>query len=261
MLKQRIAAQEPLIGTFLKTPHYALVEVLAQTGVDFVVLDAEHGPFTLSEIDSCVLAARAASLPILVRLVEGTPANVLRVLDMGASGIVVPQVSDADQAAAIVRSTRYGEKGRGFAGTTRAGGYGRLPASALAEIAMQAVVIVQIEDREGVKNADEIAATPGVDACFVGRADLAMSQGLADPNAPEIERATSAVFEQCKRHDVAPMVFVAGMQDCHQWFERGARLIAVGSEHKAIQDYFHLERSDAAKPQRENSGGRLAPTA
>lgn len=247
MLKTKIAEGERLVGTFLKTPHSGLIEVLGQTGIDFVVLDAEHAPFTLTEIDSCMLAARAVELPIFVRLVEGTPANILQVLDLGATGIVVPQVNTAEDAQAIVQATRYGAQGRGFAGTTRAGGFGTLATGELVENARRTVVIVQIESEEGVRNVAEIAATPGVDACFVGRADLSVSMGLFNVNAPEIEAATKLVIEQCEANDIASMVFVSDMAECPAWFTRGARVIAVGSEHKAIQSYFEAAKTGVAK--------------
>ncbi|SIO11406.1 HpcH/HpaI aldolase family protein [Vannielia litorea] len=246
MLKKKLEAGERLVGTVLKTPHYGIVEVLGGTGLDFVMLDAEHAPFSVDQIDTCALAARSVGLPLLVRLVEGTPAAILRVLDMGVAGIVVPNVESAAEAEAIVRATRYGPGGRGFAGTTRAGGFGTVPAGELIERTGDIVVVVQIESPTGVENAGEIAAVPGVDACFVGRADLAVSRELP-MNAPEIEAATEAVFEMCKAAGKAPMMFVGDLSECSAWFARGARIITAGSEHKAIQTYFASALTAPAK--------------
>ena len=246
MLKSRIAAGDRLVGTVLKTPHYGLIEVLGGPDLDFVMIDTEHSPFSTAELDRCILASRAVDLPVLVRLVEGTPAAILQVLDMGAAGIVVPQVDTAAEAKAIVQATRYGPGGRGFAGTTRAGGFGTIPASDLIERANDVVVVVQIESAEGVANASAIAQTTGVDACFVGRADLAVSQGLP-LNAPVIESATEETFQACVRNKVALMMFVSDISECAGWFGRGARIIAVGSEHKAMQSYFSAGTIGSAK--------------
>lgn len=132
-------------------------------------------------------------------------------------------------------------------GQPRAGDFGAMPAAELVGNARKTVVIVQIEDAEGVQNAAAITATEGVDACFVGRADLSASLGLFDLQAPEIETATRHVFDQCKAHGVSPMAFVSDLSDCPAWFERGAGMIAVGSEHKAIQSYFDSAKRAAAK--------------
>ena len=104
MLKDRIRAREPLVGTFLKTPHYGVVEALGGTGLDFVILDGEHAGFGLAQMDACVLAARAVGLPCLARITSCTPADILRVLDLGADGIFVPHVMTGEQAAAIAKA-------------------------------------------------------------------------------------------------------------------------------------------------------------
>lgn len=238
MLKDKLRGREPLAGTFLKTPHHAVVEALAGTGLDFLILDGEHAPFGLAEIDRCVLAARAVGLPCLVRVTAGTPAEILRVLDLGADGIFVPHVTSAERARAVVRAAHYGPGGRGYAGSNRAANYGRVPMRQHVENARRVVVVVQIEDPEGVEAARAIAAVDGVDACFVGVADLAVAYGVYDPSHPQVEAAIDAVLAACDGRAAAVASFAPDMARARALVQRGVTMVAIASEHKAMQDWF-----------------------
>ena len=92
-LKTRMRRRDILAGTFLKTPAHDMVEVLATSGLDFICLDAEHAPFARARMDACLAVGRAMGFPILVRVPDGTPSELLRVLDSGAVGVVVPHVT------------------------------------------------------------------------------------------------------------------------------------------------------------------------
>lgn len=244
---EKLAGGAPLLGTFVKTPHHAIVEVLGGTGLDYVILDAEHAVFSLAEIDTCILAARAVGLPSLVRLTEGRAADILRVLDMGADGFLVPHVTSAAQAESIVRASRYGAGGRGYSATTRAGGYGTVPMARHLENARSVAVVVQIEDPEGVDAIEEIAAVPGIASCFVGRADLAVAHGATGLDDPAVDAAVERVVSACRARGVPVSTFVPDMAAARLWFARGVRMIAVGSEHKPMQAFFSRAAVDAAK--------------
>ena len=100
--KSRLAAHEPLVGTFVKTPSAIVVEVLGLTELDCVCLDAEHAPFDRGTLDACIFAARATGMDVLVRLPSAAPEHLLQALDSGATGVVVPHVRSAAEAAAVV---------------------------------------------------------------------------------------------------------------------------------------------------------------
>lgn len=243
----KLAGGAPLLGTFVKTPHHAIVEVLGGTGLDYVILDAEHAVFSPAEIDTCLLAARAVGLPTLVRLTEGRAPDILRVLDMGADGFLVPHVTSAAQAEAIVRAAHYGAGGRGYSATNRAGGYGTVPMAQHLENARSVAVIVQIEDPEGIDAIEEIATVPGIASCFVGRADLAVAYGTTELDDPAVDAAVERVLSACRAHGVPVSTFVPDMAAAGPWFARGVRMIAVGSEHKPMQAFFSPAAVDAAK--------------
>ena len=145
--KALVKSGKPLSGTFLKTPHHNMIEVMAQSGLDFVCLDAEHAPFDRAAIDACMAVSRALDYPVLVRVGDSSPREILWALDCGAAGIVVPHVDSVERAEEIARTARFGKGGRGFAGTPRWGGFGTEKMADLLERSHQeTVVFAQIEE-------------------------------------------------------------------------------------------------------------------
>lgn len=230
--KARLTARKPLTGCFVKTPHPTVVEVLGAGPLDFLVLDAEHSPFDRAAIDACMLAARAVGCPVLVRVPDDDPAFILGVLDCGAAGVVVPHVTSEAKARALARAMRYQPGGRGIAATTRAGGYGARPLARHREAAADEVCLIcQIEDREGVDCVDAIAAVEGVDALFVGRADLMVSYDLRDLSAPALAKACGDVLAV---RGVATGLFCAPDEDTLPWRDKGASFVVAGSDHSFL---------------------------
>lgn len=228
--KARLVARELMVGCFIKTPHPIVVEVLGAGPLDFLVLDAEHAPFERAAIDACMLAARAVGCPVLVRVPD--PSWVLNVLDCGAAGVMVPHVTSPEQARTLVGAMQYGPGGRGFAGTTRAAGYGTRPlAEHRAKAYDEVALICQIEDPEGVDCVEAIAAVPGVDALFLGRADMAVGMGLDDFFAPELAPVCSRVLGA---KGAATGLFCAPAEDFAPWVAKGASFIVAGSEHSMM---------------------------
>lgn len=230
--KARLTAREPLTGCFVKTPHPTVVEVLGLCGLDFLILDGEHSPFDKAAINACLLAARAVGFAVLVRVPDDNPAFVLNVLDCGAAGVVVPHVTSVAQAEALARATRYGPDGRGVAGTTRAGHYGmRSLNDHLTDADAEVSLICQIEDREGVDCAHEIAAVPGVDALFVGRADLTVSYGMGDFNSAEIAKVSHDILGA---PGTATGLYCAPGEPTAPWAASGASFFVVGADHSFL---------------------------
>lgn len=230
--RKALIGREQLVGCFVKTPHATVVEVLGATELDFLVLDAEHAPFDRTSIDACMLAAWAVGMPVLVRVPDDNPAFILNVLDCGAAGVVVPHVTSADQAERLARAMRYVPGGRGIAGTTRAGGYGGKPLPQhRADADTEVSLICQIEDREGVETAGAIAEVTGVDALFVGRADLTVSYGLTDFNDPGIADKAAGVLGVA---GAATGLFIAPNEDMGPWRDKGASFCLCGSDHSFL---------------------------
>ena len=107
--RSRLIAQDLLIGTFIKTPSSIVAEVLGLTDLDVVCVDTEHAPFGRLEADLCIAALRAADMPSLVRVASDSSTEIRSALDSGASGILVPHVTSAEQATAIVSAAHFGD--------------------------------------------------------------------------------------------------------------------------------------------------------
>ncbi len=243
--KQRLVAGEPLLGTFLKTPHPHVVEVLATAGLDCICIDAEHAPFDRAAIDLCVMAARAGGVPAIVRPASAAPHELLNALDCGADGVVVPHIRSAEEAAALARVAHYGPGGRGFAGSTRAAGYGLVPiADHLAASAARTAVIAQIEDAEALDCIDAIAAVEGINALFVGRIDLTISLGCASPDDPRVVAAVDAIVAACRRAGRASGMFLSRTSDVPQWRKKGVSLFLLASDHNFIRSGARAMRGE-----------------
>lgn len=230
--KKKLVAKELLMGTFIKTPHPIIVEIMANAGFDFLVLDAEHAPFDRTTIDMMIIAGRAENCPIIVRVPNSTPDWVLNVLDAGAAGIMVPHVKTAAQAQLLSRSTSYGLGGRGFAGTSRAANYARRSmVEHLEKTCDEVSLICQIEDPEGVINHADIAAVDGVDALFIGRADLAVSHGWVDFFALEVANISN---EMLGNKDTTTGLYCPPTEDLVTLHAAGGSLFVIGSDHSLM---------------------------
>lgn len=230
-LKQKLRDQTPLIGTFVKTPSAMICEVLGRSDLDLVCLDAEHSPFDRGDINDCVLALRHVGKPSLVRVPANRPEHILNALDCGATGILVPHVITGEDAAALAANAHFGT-GRGYAGSSRAAGYGaRNMAEHKARSAEETVIIAQIEDAEALDNLDAIFAASTIDAYFIGRSDLSVSLGADGPNDPQVIQAVEAICAKGREAGVTIGMFTGNLDELPTWRAAGASLFLLGSDH------------------------------
>ncbi|MCL3883516.1 aldolase/citrate lyase family protein [Marivita sp. GX14005] len=230
--RQRLVSRVPLAGTFLKTPSYQIVEVLAQSELDFVCLDVEHAPFDRAAVDACCAIGRALDFPVLIRVGDASPREILQALDCGAVGVVVPHVDSAAKAADVARAARFGGGGRGYAGSTRWAGYATqsMP-DLLARSQAETVVIAQIEEPEGVDASDAIAATDGIDALFLGPADLSVGYGHDNQSSDQLFAAIERVGSAAAAAGKAYVSWVANAQKARDWARYGMSCFFIASEH------------------------------
>lgn len=251
--RQRLRSGSPLVGTFVKTPSPIVCEVLSLAALDVVCLDAEHSPFGRLEIDGCVAALRAAGQPSLVRIGSHSPAEIRHALDCGATGVLVPHVTSADEARAIVRASRFGEGGRGYSGSTRAAGFAtRRMADHLHASGDQTTVIVQIEDLAALKAVASIAAVDGVDGLYIGRADLAVAMGK-DPFAPEVMDAVASVCAAAMPARTPVGMFTPSLDELPRWRAAGATFYLLSSD----QDFILSGARELVRRLGESVGGTV----
>ncbi len=230
-LRQRMLAGEVLAGTFLKTPAYELVEVLAMSGLDFVCLDAEHAPFDRARMDACLAVARALGFPALVRVGSGSAENILQALDSGATGLVVPHVFSEEKARDVARWARFGLHGRGYAGSSRWAGFATRAMGEVLAQTDETVVIAQIEEPEGVAAAAAIAAVEGIDGLFIGPADLTVAYGADAGAAARLETALADTGRAARAAGKAYMSFVPTVEKAAEWRAHGMTMFFHASEH------------------------------
>lgn len=227
--RQRLLARVPLIGTFLKTPTGHATEILGALGFDFVVIDNEHAPFDRTTTDVVLMAACGYGIPALVR-VSG-PEALLSVLDCGATGVLVPHVRSVEYARNVAAACRYRNGKRGFATSTRAGGYTAVPMWRHVEKSdAEVTVIAQIEDPEALDVIDGIAAVEGIDSLFIGRGDLTAAYGNQTPDPPEVREAVERISAAALRAGKAVSVYVGGAAEAVSLKERGASAFILSSD-------------------------------
>lgn len=225
-LAERMRTGEDLLGLIVKMPNHATVEVAGHLGFDFVLLDIEHGAEDTIELENHLRAADSAGIDVIVRVGVNEALPILRVLDSGAKGVIVPHVNTPEEAEAAVRSAHYPPIGeRGLAASTRAGRFSTGTLTAHIERARkETAVVVQIEDRRAVESAFKVASTEHVDAVWLGPGDLSMSFGLpGETGHPVVAEAIDRIVDDVSRAaQTALCVVLEHESEIPGWRERGA---------------------------------------
>jgi 4-hydroxy-2-oxoheptanedioate aldolase len=178
--KEKLCRGETVVGIMLLSADPHVVGIVAATGFDFVMFDLEHTSLSHERLERLVQAADAAGITPMTRVPGGSRGDILRALETGVRGVMVPMVETAADAAQAARFSRYhpaGERGAYFLSYNSGYGSGTLPEH-FAACNEALLLIAQIETRAGVENAAAIAQTPGIDVLFVGPADLSQSLGV-----------------------------------------------------------------------------------
>lgn len=231
-LKQALRDGTPTFGLINSVPAPLLVEMLGYAGYDFVVLDLEHTAPNPETLENLIRAAEGCGVTPLVRVPGADPAVILRVLDAGAQGIVVPHVRSAGEARTAVRASRYhplGERGISGGRTTGFGTLGLPEYFALANA--EILVAVMIEDREGVAAIDAVLGVDGVDLVIEGAIDLSQSCGV--PGQAQHADVLAAVAQVAARCRAAGVPFCAVPRvdgQLEDWLRQGVHSFLVGDD-------------------------------
>lgn len=199
MNELRSTLGRPPVGTFVKIPAIQSVEILKLAGFDFIIIDGEHAPLSMHDLDVMIMAARSIDLPPIVRVPDHGYSDVQRVLDAGAAGVMVPHVSDLAEANRVLSQMVHPPLGtRGAGNGMRAGGWGLDPViGSRYSVAEDTWRILMIEEYGAVERVDEILTAKNLSAIFIGPSDLSMSMGLARTDA-EVVGAITRVREAAK---------------------------------------------------------------
>ena len=223
-----------MLGALLAIPDPAVASILARSGFDFVVVDAEHAAFTLESMRSCVEAVQAAPAAAIVRIAGNDPVLIKQALDLGVDAVQVPNVYSAEEAVAAVRASRFAPEGVRGIGLGRASGYGSDMAGFLRDANARTAVIVMIEQAEGVADAEAIARVPGIDGIVVGPFDLSASLGvIGQPGHPLVVEAIDRILAGARAAGVACGT-VCSAGEAPAQVARGMRLLTIFADGPAL---------------------------
>lgn len=230
-LKTRLLDGETLLGSFLGIPSPPLVEMLGHAGYDFIILDAEHGVFNPVVMEDCLRAAATVGIPAVVRVAAPEARPIQAALDLGASGVQVPQVETAKEARMAVRFSRFPPGGeRGYGSSTRAAAYGFRSREAVREKAQEEIVInVQIESKTGVDNLEGILEVEGIDIVFIGTSDLSMSYGYDSPNDPAMSPLIKHLITAIEVAGKRPGMYLSDWSKIEHFLGLGVRFFTVSA--------------------------------
>lgn len=226
--KRKLRAGETVFGIFLPIPAPRIVELCGLAGFDYVILDAEHGPIDIRDCEEMIRAAELVNMTPIVRVPDHEPKTILRFLDSGAQGVMVPLVNSAADARKIVEAVKYGPLGKRGIAPGRAAAYGQeISTTEWARHAnAETMVIVMIEHIDALAELQGIVAVEGIDAFEIGTSDLSQSMGFpGEPSRPEVQ----AVVDQF----VAGVLGVGGIigdtatnpEMARDWMKQGYRMI------------------------------------
>ncbi|WP_380051986.1 HpcH/HpaI aldolase/citrate lyase family protein [Falsihalocynthiibacter sp. SS001] len=234
---------ETQLGLWLGGASGTIAELAATAGFDWIVLDGEHGPNDLRSLRT-QLRSLEPHVPVAVRLPVGADWMIKQVLDLGIQTVVVPMVETAEQAKELARAMRYapvGNRGVGAA-VARASDYGA-DADYMANANDEVALIVQVETAHAIENIDEISAVEGVDAVFIGPADLATDMGHVggygpDATHPEVMAAITHASARIRAAGKPVGIFAGSLSDIAPFHELGIQFMAVGSDVRLIREAF-----------------------
>ena len=226
--RDKLVGGETLLGTMITLPSPEMVEIMVDVGFDWLFIDCEHGAFDASTAQS-LLQAAGNRCPGVIRVPNSDDVWIKKALDIGASGIIVPQVNSAAQARAVVSSCKYPPTGSRGVGIGRAHGYGARFNEYVADANNQVAVIVQAEHIDAVNRIEEIATVPGIDAVLIGPYDLSASLGkIGQLDDPELIAAIEKVRICCSDAGIQLGFFGINAEAVKPYIAQGYTLIAVG---------------------------------
>ncbi len=225
-----LAGHKPFIGTFVQSGSPEFLEAAGYAGFSFAAVDLEHAYYGTETLVDLIRAGEAAGLSMLARVPALDAVWIKKSLDMGASGIIIPNIDTAEQAAEAVRLCRFTPDGvRGACPGVRANRYGAGGPGYYADANKNTAVIPLVESPAGVRNFSEIVRTPGISAVFLGPVDLSVSMGLCgDLSAPAVVEALCDMIRQAK--DAGVPVGALGMDSAfiRRLFDEGLDFLAFG---------------------------------
>ncbi|MEV0086748.1 aldolase/citrate lyase family protein [Saccharopolyspora sp. NPDC050642] len=253
-LRETLEAGRPTVGGWCSIPSPFAAELMGRCEYDWVCIDTQHGLVGYDQMVPMLQALAITGTPTFVRVPWNQPDQIMKALDAGAHGIIVPMVNNAEEARRAVEAAKYPPMGSRSWGPIRA-------AFELDDYTPEAgnrrtVLAAMIETPEGVRNADEILSTPGIDAAYIGPSDLALGHGMAPVLAvreAEHEQLVRSILDSCRRNGVLAGIHCDSAQTVQRWHDLGFDLASLSSDAVLLR-----EAATAAVRQVTGRAGRAA---
>ncbi|MEL7606481.1 MAG: aldolase/citrate lyase family protein [Sedimentibacter saalensis] len=232
MVKQKLSNNETVLGTFFQMGSTTAMECLGITGLDYTIIDTEHGPFDVESAMDYIRVAELKNITPFVRIKDITRSSILKMLDAGAKGLIIPCVETVEQVKNIVEYGKYSPVGkRGFI-YGRVSEYGNSEDASSIDKYMKicndnTMLIPQCETIGCLENIEEIVAMDGVDGIFVGPYDLSISMGVPGQfDNPEFKKALKRVLDACRNSSKPILIFTGSIEAAKSYFEEGYNGVA-----------------------------------
>jgi 4-hydroxy-2-oxoheptanedioate aldolase len=217
-----------VVGFFSKVSDPAFIEIMGYAGCDFVIIDLEHGPTSVQTVQNLIRAAQVANTFPIVRVKENMPSVIKEVLDIGAGGIHVPQITNVEAAREVMGLAKFAPAGmRGVDRFSRAADYSAMDKFQYFKEANEAVIILGLEGTEAIEKVDDIIAVEGIDVIFAGPYDISQSLGITGQfDHPRVAEKVAEIVEKCTPKGIAVGNFVETVESARKWRDLGVKYIS-----------------------------------
>jgi len=235
---EKLSNGQSVLGPFSKTSDPSMIEAMAYAGFDFIIIDLEHGPNTILNAQNLIRAAQFAGAFPIVRVANNTGEDIGKALDVGAKGVQVPQITNADEARLAVQHAKFAPIGmRGVCRFVRAAEYSNKDRFEYFKEANDQYLILQLEGMEAVQNFEEIIKVEGIDIIFLGPYDLSQALGVSGQiNHPLVLEKMKYIIEGCKAKGIKTGVFTDNLTDAKNWKEIGVDYISFSVDVGIVVD-------------------------
>ncbi len=240
-LKEKMRKGMSVVGTFFETGSSTAVECLGLSGLDFLIIDTEHGPFDVESAMEFIRAAELRGIEPLVRIKDHSRASVLKMLDVGAKGLIIPNVETVEQVKKLVEYGKYYPMGRRGYAAARCGGFGfdEHAAGTISEYFSisnnETMIIPQCETKGCLDNIEEIASTEGIDGLFVGPYDLSIALDIpAELSNPKFLAAIDRILKACKDAGKFAFIYSGSVDAARKYIKDGFDGVAFGMDTSVI---------------------------
>ena len=234
------------VGIFSKTSDPAFIEVMGYAGLDYVIIDLEHGPNTIQTAQNLIRAAQVSGIFPIIRVKENCDSVMGEALDIGAGGLQIPQITTKSEAVAVINRVKFYPDGqRGVCRFVRAADYSAKDRFEYFTDANKSVIILQIEGTAGINNIDEILSVKGIDVIFVGPYDLSQSLGLTGQvDHPLVEEKMLEIVKKCEEKNITVGTFCDTPENAKKWQKNGVKYISysvdAGIFYNAVNDLVKI---------------------